>query len=254
LSDDSTTSTFNVTPLLRAKSAAERVVTQIIEMIRSGNLRAGDRLPSETDLARAFQVSRPVIREALRGLAILGVVETRQGGRCFVTDLTVARLMAPLQFVISLDEASVESLHQARLMTETGMIRQAALRVDEKALARLEEMAAAGFELAGDPLGFRMLDQEFHRTINHLSGNPFLEVVAQSFYELGMEYRRIAVETPGVIERSAMEHRAIVEALKSGDPEAAAAAMSAHLLSIHETTAKAMRQAFGARRQRSWAG
>jgi len=254
LSEDPSTGAFNVTPLLRSKSAAERVVTQIIEMIRSGNLKAGDRLPSETDLARAFQVSRPVIREALRALAILGVVETRQGGRCFVTDLTVARLMAPLQFVISLDEASVEALHQARLMTETGMIRQAALRTDEKVLARLDEMVAAGFELADDPLGFRMLDQEFHRTINHLSGNPFLEVVAQSFYELGMEYRRIAVETPGVIERSAVEHRAIVEALKSGDPEAAASAMSAHLVSIHETTAKAMRQAFGGRRQRPWAG
>jgi len=253
LSDDSIPSTLNVTPLLRSKSAAERVVTQILDLIRSGNLKAGDRLPSETDLARAFQVSRPVVREALRGLAVLGVVETRHGGRCFVTDLTVSRLMAPLQFVISLDEASVESLHQARLMTETSMLRQAAVRTDEKVLARLDEMVAAGFELADDPLGFRMLDQDFHRTINRLSGNPFLEVVAQSFYELGMEYRRIAVETPGVIERSAVEHQAIVEALKSGEPEAAAAAMSAHLLSIHETTAKAMRQAFGGRRQRPWA-
>src|SRR3954451_13298595 len=175
LSEDSGSGGFNVTPLLRSKSAAERVVTQIVDMIRSGNLKAGDRLPSEADLARAFQVSRPVVREALRALAILGVVETRQGGRCFVTDLTVARLMAPLQFVISLDEASVDSLPQARLMTETAMIRQAAQCKDEKALARLDEMVEAGFELKGDPLGFRMLDQEFHRTINRLSGNPFLE-------------------------------------------------------------------------------
>src|SRR4051795_7527495 len=149
LSEDSGSGGFNVTPLLRSKSAAERVVTQIVDMIRSGNLKARDRLPSEAELARAFQVSRPVVREALRGLAILGVVETRQGGRCFVTDLTVARLMAPLQFVISLDEASVESLHQARLMIETGLVRQAAERTDEKTLARLEEMVAAGFELTG---------------------------------------------------------------------------------------------------------
>jgi GntR family transcriptional regulator, transcriptional repressor for pyruvate dehydrogenase complex len=250
--DDSAPSGFNVTPLLRSKSAAERVVTQIIDLIRSGNLKAGDRLPSETDLARAFQVSRPVVREALRGLAILGVVETRQGGRCFVTDLTVARLMAPLQFVISLDEASVDSLHQARLMIETGMARQAAGRATEKVLARLDEMVAAGFELTADPLGFRMLDQDFHRTINHLSGNPFLEVVAQSLYELGIEYRRIATETPGAIERSAAEHRAIVEALKAGDAEAAARAMSMHLESIYKTTLGAMRQAMGGRRKRPW--
>src|SRR3954447_3514483 len=250
LSDNSTTSTFNVTPLLRSKSAAERVVTQIIEMIRSGNLKAGDRLPSETDLARAFQVSRPVVREALRGLAILGVVETRQGGRCFVTDLTVARLMAPLQFVISLDEASVDSVHDARLMVEAGMIRKAVGRISDTDFAKLDEMVDAAFDLGDDPVSFRLLDQEFHRTLNRLSGNPFLEVVAQSFYELGMEYRRIASETPGMIDRSALEHRAIVEALKLGDPDAAEAAMSAHLKSIHETTVEAIRLTLGSRRKR----
>ena len=139
-------------------------------------------------------------------------------------------------------------------MIEAEMIRQVAGRVDEKALARLEEMVAAGFDLTDDPLGFRMLDQEFHRTLNRLSGNPFLEVVAQSLYELGMEYRRIAAETPGVLDRSAAEHRAIVEALKARDPGAAASAMSAHLRSIHATTVAAMRQALAGRRKRPWAG
>ena len=251
LEDESSTDSFNVTPLLR-KSAAEGVVSQIIDMIRSGNLKARDRLPTETELARAFQVSRPVVREALRGLAILGVVETRQGGRCFVTDLTVARLMAPLQFVISLDEASVESVHDARLLVETGMIRKAVGRISDKDFAKLDQMVEAGFELSDDPVSFRMLDQEFHRTLNRLSGNPFLEVVAQSFYELGMEYRRIATETPGLIDRSAVEHRAIIEALKLGDPDAAEAAMSAHLKSIHETTAEAIRLTLGNRRKRPW--
>jgi GntR family transcriptional regulator, transcriptional repressor for pyruvate dehydrogenase complex len=251
LEEDSSTDSFNVTPLLR-KSAAEGVVSQIIDMIRSGNLKARDRLPTETELARAFRVSRPVVREALRGLAILGVVETRQGGRCFVTDLTVARLMAPLQFVISLDEASVDSVHDARLLVEAGMIRKAVGRISDKDFAKLDEMVEAGFELSDDPLGFRMLDQEFHRTLNRLSGNPFLEVVAQSFYELGMEYRRIATETPGLIDRSAVEHRAIIEALKLGDPDAAEAAMSAHLKSIHETTAEAIRRSLGKGRKRPW--
>lgn len=253
VSDDTAGFTLNVTPLLR-QSAAERVVTQLIDQVRSGNLKAGDRLPTEAEIARAFQVSRPIVREALRGLAILGVVETRQGGRCFVTDLTVTRLMAPLQFVVTLDEASVDSLHHARLLIETDLISRTAARMTGDALARLGRMAEAGFELAGDPLGFRLLDQEFHRTINRLGGNPFLEVVAQSFYELGMEYRRIATETPGVIERSAAEHRAIVEALKAGQPGAAASAMRAHLMSIHETTAAAIRKAVHPGRQRPQKG
>jgi GntR family transcriptional repressor for pyruvate dehydrogenase complex len=247
--DGATPDSFTVTPLLR-KSAAEGVVSQIIDLIRSGNLKARDRLPSEAELARAFQVSRPVVREALRGLAILGVVETRQGGRCFVTDLTVNLLMAPLQFVISLDEASVDSIHEARLLVESGMIRRAVGRISDRDFAKLDEMVEAGFDLSDDPVGFRMLDQEFHRTLNRLSGNPFLETVAQSFYELGMEYRRMATEIPGLIDRSAVEHRAIIEALKLGDPDAAEAAMAAHLKSIHDTTVEVMRQSSGNRRNR----
>ncbi|MBV8402076.1 MAG: FadR family transcriptional regulator [Acetobacteraceae bacterium] len=250
MSEEPESGAFKVTPLLR-KSAAERVVTQILGLIRSGNVKSGDRLPTETELASAFQVSRPIVREALRALAILGVVETRQGGRCFVTDLTVPRLMAPLQFVISLDEASVDSLHEARLMTEVGIIQRAALRADERALAKLGQMVEAGFELVRDPVGFRMLDQEFHRTINQLGGNPFLEVVAQSFYELGLEYRRMATENRLVLERSADEHRAIVEALKRADPDGAAAAMRAHLQSIHQSTLQAIRRAARGQSKRS---
>lgn len=248
MTNDLPAAAFNVVPLLR-KSAAERVITQIIGLIRSGNVTSGDRLPTEADLANAFQVSRPIVREALRALAILGIVETRQGGRCFVTDLSVARLMAPLQFVISLDETSVDALHEARLMTEVGIIRRAALHSDERVLARLDEMVAAGFLLVKDPVGFRMLDQEFHRTINQLGGNPFLNVVAQSFYELGMEYRRMASESRRVLERSAAEHSAIAEALKRSDPDEAAAAMSVHLNSIHESTLQEIRRATRLRRK-----
>ena len=250
ITDETDDFASNVTPLLR-KSAAERVVTQLIDLIRSGNLRAGDRLPTEADLARAFQVSRPIVREALRGLAVLGVAETRQGGRCFITDLTVARLMAPLQFVISLDESSIEALQGARVLIEAGIVREAALRITPADAAELDAMVTAGFALAGDALGFRVLDQQFHRTLNRLGGNPFLEVVGQSLYELGMEYRRRrATENVSVKERSAGEHAAIVAALKTGDPDRSAAAMTAHLASINKSTIAAMREASPARRLR----
>jgi GntR family transcriptional regulator, transcriptional repressor for pyruvate dehydrogenase complex len=249
MSDDPSEFALNVTPLLRGKSAAERLVKQIIDLIRSGNLKAGDRLPSESQMAQAFQVSRPVVREALRGMAILGIVETRQGGRCFVTDLTVARLMAPLQFVVSLDETNLDSLHRARSMIEGSLVREAARNITDQALAKLDEMIAAGYDLTSDPLGFRMLDQEFHQTIYQSAGNPYLTIVAQSLYELGMEYRRIATESPGTIKRSATEHQAIVAALQARDEAAAVAAMDAHLASIHQTTIEAMRRSSGARRR-----
>ena len=229
-----------IAPLARHPSAAERVANQLLELVRSGNLKAGDVLPSENDLAGALQVSRPVVREALRGLSIMGVVESRQGGRCYVTDLGVSRLLAPLQFVISLDESNVDALHQARLIIEVGLIRLTAPRADDAALAKLRELVGTGYGLTKDPVGFRVLDLEFHETIMKMAGNPLMEVVARSLYELGMEYRRSASETPGVLERSAREHGAIVEALAKRDAEAAAGMMTAHLDSINRTTHDAM--------------
>ena len=74
----------------------------------------------------------------------------------------------------------------------------------------------------------------------NLAGNPFLKAAAKGLYGLGMNYRRVASETPGVIERSATEHAAIVEALVKRDPEGAAGAMRAHLTSINRTTMEAM--------------
>ena len=70
-----------IVPISR-KPAAERVASQLLALIRSGNIKAGEVFPTEGELAEALHVSRPVVREALRGLQILGVVESRQGGRC----------------------------------------------------------------------------------------------------------------------------------------------------------------------------
>jgi GntR family transcriptional repressor for pyruvate dehydrogenase complex len=108
-------------------------------------------------------------------------------------------------------------------------------------------MVRAGYELAGDSVGFRVLDLEFHQTVMHIAGNPFLERIAQSLYELGIEYRRVASDMPGVIARSAAEHEAIVEALAARDPERAVAAMRAHLTSISRTTFEAMKIVAAAR-------
>lgn len=188
-----------------------------------------------------MQVSRPVVREALRGLAILGVVESRQGGRCYVTDLSPARLMAPLQMVIAIDESNVDALYEARVAIEGELIRLSARRVSDEQLEKLRELVRAGYELTGDAVGFRVMDLEFHQLLMDVAENPFLSRAARSLYELGIEYRRVASETPGVIARSAEEHDAIVAALATRDPDAAAAAMRAHLESIARSTFDAMK-------------
>lgn len=227
-------------PLSRRPVAAERVADQLKELIQSGNLKAGDLLPSETELASALSVSRPVVREALRGLLLLGLVETRQGGRCVVANLDPSRLLQPFQFVLGLTEGNAEKLFEARVTVECSLVRLGTANVTEGALSALHHMLQAGFALASDPAGFRVLDMQFHETLMDLAGNPFLKAAAKGLYGLGMNHRRVASETPGVIERSATEHVAIVEALVKRDPEGAAEAMRAHLTSISRTTIEAM--------------
>jgi len=229
-------------PLPRRPVAAERVADQLAELIQSGNLRAGDLLPSETELAGALRVSRPVVREALRGLHLLGLVETRQGGRCSVANLDASRLLQPFQFVLGLTEANADKLFEARVTVESSIIRLGTANVTDDALAALHPMLQAGFSLACDPVGFRVLDLQFHEALMDLAGNPFLKAAAKGLYGLGMNYRRVASETPGVIERSATEHAAIVEALAKRDPDGAAEAMRAHLMSISRTTIESMRR------------
>ena len=223
------------------KSSAETVAENLLELVRTGILKAGDRLPSENEMAKAMQVSRPVVREALRGLSILGIVESRQGGRCHVTDLSPSRLVAPLQMVIALDEHNVDALYEARTCIECDLIGRCAEAATEGDLAQLEKLVAAGRELVDDPTGFRVLDLEFHRLLMSIPGNPFLERAGMSMYHLGIEYRRVASATPGVIARSAEEHAEIVSGIANRDADAARAAMRAHLESITATTLEAMR-------------
>ena len=189
-----------------------------------------------------------MVREALRGLSILGVVESRQGGRCYVTDLAPARLVAPLQMVIAIDETNVDALYEARVAVEGEIVRLAATRATPDDLAVMADLVTAGYSLTADPVGFRVMDHEFHATLSRIGGNPFLERAARSLYELGMEYRRVASDTPGVVARSAVEHEAIVTALRTRDPEKAAVAMRAHLSSISRTTHAAMIKLGAARR------
>ncbi|MDQ0467059.1 FadR/GntR family transcriptional regulator [Labrys wisconsinensis] len=230
-----------ITPIDR-KPAAERVASRLMELIQSGNLSAGDKLPHEVELASALQVSRPTVREALRGLSMLGVVETRQGEGCYVTDLKPERLIAPLSFAVSLDKYTSETLFRARAVIDPALAADAAARATEADMAKLEQFVAVGYATVKDPIAFRVMDLEFHGTINLIADNPFLMQVARALYELGIDVRRMASETAGVLDRSARDHDAIARAIRARDPAAAAQAMRDHVAHIERTTFEAMKR------------
>jgi GntR family transcriptional repressor for pyruvate dehydrogenase complex len=221
-------------------SVADQVAKKILDLVRTGNLKPGDQLPPERDLAQLLQVSRPSLREAMRGLQILGVVKSRQGGGAYISSLDAADLLGPLQFLITLNAQNVHSLYESRVLIDGGIGRLAAERMATADLDRLHAMVGLQRNLVTDPLGFRVSDLEFHRTIMEASGNPFLVRVSHSLYVLGMEYRRIASETPGVLKQSHADHEKIVAALAARDPDASEKAMVAHMRNVHRSTLDAM--------------
>jgi DNA-binding FadR family transcriptional regulator len=229
----------DIVPIER-NSVAEQVAKQLLELVRTQNLKPGDQLPPERNLATLMQVSRPSIREALRGLQILGVLKARQGGGIYVGSLDPAELLGPLQFLITLNSQSVDALYQSRVLIDCGIAQMAASQISDADIVRLSNMLVAQRDLVSDPLGFRVSDLEFHRTIMEAAGNPFLTRVSASLYVLGMEYRRIASETPGVLRQSLADHEQIVAALVLRDPDAAARAVETHLINVHRSTIAAM--------------
>lgn len=229
-----------LTPIDQRPSASERVAERLLSLISSGNIAPGDKLPSENELAKALQVSRPVVREALRGLAMMGIVASRQGGGCFVTDLKPQRLMAPLSFALSLQDYSIESLFRARQVIDTGVAADAARNATEAQVATLKELVEAGYKLVDDPIGFRVMDAEFHALVAAAASNDFLEKVCSSLYSLAIEERRKASTKPGVLKRSARDHAEIVDAIIARDPDAASAAMGRHVENIRKSTLQVM--------------
>jgi DNA-binding FadR family transcriptional regulator len=218
----------------------EQVAKRLFDMVRSRNLKPGDQLPPERELAAMLQVSRPSVREALRGLQILGMLKARQGGGVYVASLDAGDLLAPLTFLIALNPSNVGALHEARVLVDGGIAAHAAERIGAEDLLRLERMLPVQRELLHDALGFRVSDLEFHTTVAEATGNPFLARVSHALYVLGVEYRRVASETEGVLARSLADHAAIVAALRAHDAPAARTAMVAHLGNVHRSTVEAM--------------
>lgn len=222
-------------------SVAEQVAKRLLEMVRTKALKPGDQLPPERELATYMQVSRASLREALRGLQILGVLKMRQGGGIYVTGLEATDLLGPLQFLITLDSQNLGSLYESRFLIDGAIARLAAERIEPVQIASLHALVEVQSRVLDDALAFRLSDTEFHETIAAATGNPFLVTVSHSLYVLGMEYRRAAATKTGVVRRSFEEHKAIVAALEARDGDATEAAMRAHLLSVHESTLDVMR-------------
>ena len=221
---------------IKRESVAEMVARRILDMVTSKALKPGDQLPPERDLAEQLNVSRPSVREAIRGLSILGVVQSRQGGGAYITDLDGDALLGPIRFFLSLDKMNIRELYDARSLIEGDVARRAAINMDDTQLAALEKILTHQEATLEDAGAFRLSDFKFHEAIWIGSGNSFLKRIGESLNALGLEFRRRASEKPEVLEQSLRDHRLLFNALKARDPAAAALAAEKHMQNVYSST------------------
>jgi GntR family transcriptional repressor for pyruvate dehydrogenase complex len=221
---------------IRRQSVAEMVARRILEMVTSRALKPGDQLPPERELAEMLAVSRPSVREAIRGLSILGVVKVRQGGGAFISQLDGDALLGPIRFFLALEEMNIRELYDARSLIEGDVARRAAQSMTDAQLQTLEALLDAQTDTVSDPQAFRVADFRFHAAIWAGCGNAFLKRIGESLNSLGLEFRRRASENPAVLEQSLRDHRRLFDALKARDPSAAADAAEAHMQNVYRST------------------
>ena len=221
---------------LERQSISEQVANRIMAMIRSGNLRAGDRLPTEAQMCIAFDISRPPLREALKALTLMRILTSRQGGRYSVAELSPSRLIAPFNIILSSTDYDVHEHFEARAAVDLELVRLATERTGHDERQRILKLGVDGRAFYRDPVAFRLLDLEFHQALYHGAGNRLLSALAEALYNMGLELRRSASAIPGVIETSVGQHIEVAEAVVSGDPDAAVVAYRRHLEHVRDTT------------------
>lgn len=209
------------------------VFLRLREGINGGEFQTGERLPSERELAGRFGVARGTLREGLRELEKSGLVERRQGSGTYVIYSQDSELPSIIANVRPLE------LVDSRLALEPHICRKAVLHATDTDFRRVEAMLQNMEKSENDPANFSKYDEEFHMLLAELSGNRLMQWMAQSMSgaRSHSQWSRVRTITlnPGIIQIYNRQHRAIVEAIRSRDPEKAAVQMKKHILTARES-------------------
>lgn len=231
-----------LTAPLPRRTTPDLVVSRVLDLMRSGQLRPGDRLPPERELASLLAVSRPTLREALRALAILGVLEIRHGAGAVVTTPDPEGPLRPLDLFVTLGAGDMATLFEARIEYEPLLARLAAPRLTDREIARLDDLVALQLGAPEDAELFSDTDVELHKTILEAAGNPFLTRFGRLLQVLGDQGRKAFQKRKAVRLRSIADHQRLVAALAARDAAGAEEAMREHMCNVRA----ALRDATGA--------
>jgi DNA-binding FadR family transcriptional regulator len=213
----------------------QRLAVEIVSLIEKGEVRIGDRLPSERTLAERFMVSRPAVREAIIALEIRGIVEVRGGSGIYVCG------MKPSLFLKDAAPGPFELLG-ARLVIEPEIAAMAAIRGTDANLDRISAALAELRHTMNDKRANEAADRKFHVSIAEATGNSVLVQLMTSVWDRVRGAMWVKLEehfhTPELREQSMRDHQRVFAALVARDSDEARAAMRTHIDRVMKEFAK----------------
>ena len=219
-------------PIVRRKLSDE-VFIRLKALIVSGELSAGDEVPSERELMERFGVGRPAIREAMQALANTGLVVISHGERTRVQELTaqsvVQQVDTAAKIMLSMSSDSLEHLKSARLFFELGMIREAATKATADDIQKLKDILDQQRLALGDADAFINADMHFHTAIAEMSGNPIFIAVSGAMLGWLKEYHTELLIWSGKEKYTLAEHKKLIKCISDNDPDSAEKVMAKHL-------------------------
>jgi GntR family transcriptional regulator, transcriptional repressor for pyruvate dehydrogenase complex len=210
------------------------IVDQIRGLIAAGRIKPGDRLPPERELAELFKASRNSVRDAIRVLEQMGLIESRQGDGTYVRSVSVEELTEPLALLLLQSRTQMRELWEVRRVLEPALAEFAAARITDEELAELD--AVLEQQRRKVEAGFIALEEDtaFHNGIAEAARNTVMLRALDTLVDLLRQSRERSLQQHDRPAYSLAGHRRILAALRRRDPEGARAEMLRHLRDIEE--------------------
>ena len=224
---------LNVRQVKKAKVYHE-IVAQLRELIAQGRIKPGDRLPPERELAELFRASRNSVRDALRVLEQMGLIESRQGDGTYVRSVSPEELTEPLALLLLQSRNQMRELWEVRRLLEPAVAEFAAARATEEELAEMASILEA--QRRKVEAGFLALEEDtaFHELIAQAARNTVILRVMDTLVDLLRQSRERSLQRGDRPVLSLRGHLRILEALRRRDPQGARSAMLQHLREMEE--------------------
>ncbi|MEO6983255.1 MAG: FadR/GntR family transcriptional regulator [Edaphobacter sp.] len=206
-----------------------QVVEHVRALIAKGEVRPGDRLPPERELARELKISRSSLRAGIGFLSAMGVLKSRHGAGTFISSGPPALDSSSLSVLGVLHGFLPWQMFEARIVLEASVAALAAERATDEHIAELAEEVAEMYAALTDPHEYLIHDVRFHRTIARASGNPILGALMETITANLYDYRSKTVINAQDLKESAEMHREIYRAIRSHNPTQARQTMERHL-------------------------